>query len=466
MSGTILIVDDVATNRIVLKVKLKAACYETLQADNGRAALRAAREHIPDLILLDMRLPDIDGTDVCRMLKADPLTRNIPVIIITSSTDPAARMKALEAGADEFLAKTDDDLILSARLRSLLRARETSEELRLRDTTWKELGFSEASHGFERQSVVALIAARKETALAWRRQLEPHLADQFVVFGREEALSDGNGHGVSGSATPDLYMIDADLSQPGEGLRLLSELRSRPATRHSAICILVKHGDRETAVMALDLGASDLLTDGTEPREMALRLSTQIRRKHQADRLRASMRDGLRAAVTDPLTGLYNRRYAMPHLGQISERSAQTGKPFAVMVLDIDRFKSVNDTWGHAVGDAVLVDVAQRLRDHLRPVDLVARIGGEEFLVALPDAPLGLAQIAAERLCRVVQERPVLVAGGPMVNVTLSIGLAIGGGTGSSAHFGVQALIDRADHAMLEAKADGRNQVIISKNAA
>ena len=108
----------------------------------------------------------------------------------------------------------------------------------------------------------------------------------------------------------------------------------------------------------------------------------------------------------------------------------------------------------------------RRLRDHLRPVDLVARIGGEEFLVALPDAPLGLAQIAAERLCRVVQERPVLVAGGPMVNVTLSIGLAIGGGTGSSAHFGVQALIDRADHAMLEAKADGRNQVIISKNAA
>lgn len=466
MSGKILIVDDVATNRIVLKVKLQDACYDTLQAETAQAALQMAREHNPDLILLDMMLPDMNGAEACARLKADPATCDIPVIVITSCSDPAIRMSALEAGADEFLTKPQDDLILLARLRSLLRIRETAEELRLRDTTWRELGFAETAQAFDCPGIVALIASRPEVSMAWKRQLEPFLHHRLVIMERDEALAEANGTAGFGTGTPDVFMIATDLDHPGEGLRLISELRSRSAARHAAICVFVAGGNREDAVMALDLGANDLLTSGTEPREMALRLTAQLRRKRQADRLRASMREGLRAAVTDPLTGLYNRRYAMPHIARIAERSAASGRPFALMVLDIDKFKSVNDRWGHAVGDIVLVEVAKRLRDHLRPVDLVARVGGEEFLVALPDAPLGLARIAAERLCRVVQECPVQIPNGRTVSVTLSIGLVIGDGKGPEALCNVEALIDLADHAMLAAKADGRNQVIISKSAA
>lgn len=273
---------------------------------------------------------------------------------------------------------------------------------------------------------------------------------------------------------PDVFLIAAGPEGSSSGLHLMSELRSRSGTRHAAICILVQPGQDAAAVMALDLGANDLITAGSDPREMALRLNTQLRRKDQADRLRASMRDGLRAAVVDPLTGLYNRRYAMPHVARIAERAQQTGRAFAVMILDLDRFKSVNDTWGHAVGDAVLVDVATRLRDNLRPVDMVARIGGEEFLVVLPDTPLAQAEIAAERLRHVIAERPVSITGGPDVPVTISIGLALGGEIGlnrsgapeSLGQPEVQALIDRADHAMLMAKTDGRNQVITSRNMA
>ncbi len=465
MSGTILIVDDVATNRIVLKVKLAEACYETLQADCGSAALQMAHAHQPDLILLDVLLPDMDGIEVCRRLKSDPATSDIPVVMITALNDTESRMRALQSGADEFLPKSHDEAVLLARLRSLLRARQTSEELRLRDTTWRELGFGEPAADFDAPGVIGLIAARKETALSWRRSLAGHLQDRMLVLGREDVLTEPGQHRQFGG-TPEVFMIAADLVHSGDGLRLLSELRSRSSTRHAAICIVIEPGRRDIGAMALDLGANDLLMEGADPRETALRLTTQLRRKRQADRLRTSMRDGLQAAVTDSLTGLYNRRYAVPHLARIAERSRQTGRPFAVMVLDIDRFKLVNDTWGHATGDAVLVEFAARLRDHLRPGDLVARIGGEEFLVALPDAPLALARVAAERLCRVVQERPVQLVGGPQVAITLSIGLVIGGERGSGIAPDVQLLIDLADRAMLASKTEGRNQVTISRSAA
>lgn len=479
MSGTILIVDDVATNRIVLKVKLAQACYETLQAETGEEALELARNYNPNLILLDLLLPEMDGIEVCRRLKSDPACRDIPVIMMTALSDIESRVRALEAGADEFMTKSHDEMMLPARIRSLLRARETENELQLRDTTWRELGFAEPAAGFERQGTVALVAASREEAMTWRRRLKPHLSANMVILDRQQALAitaiAEPGSTEPGSAVaPDVFLIAAGLDDNGGGLQLMSELRSRSGTRHAAICILVQPEQNAAAVMALDLGANDLITAGSDPREMALRLNTQLRRKDQADRLRASMRDGLRAAVVDPLTGLYNRRYAMPHVARIAERAQQTGRAFAVMILDLDRFKSVNDTWGHAVGDAVLVDVAARLRDNLRPIDMVARIGGEEFLVALPDTTLAQAEIAAERLRRVIDERPVPIVGGPDVPVTISIGLALGGeirpnrGTGpeSNRQLDVQSLIEQADHAMLIAKTDGRNQVITSRTAA
>ena len=168
--------------------------------------------------------------------------------------------------------------------------------------------------------------------------------------------------------------------------------------------MLIHHGrgDGDTAAMALDLGANDILAEGFPSGELAIQVRTQLRRKADAARLRASVRDGLKLAVTDPLTGLYNRRYAMSHLGRIAEQAARSGRSFTVMVADIDRFKAINDTWGHAAGDSVLVQVARILPDNLRAVDLVARIGGEEFLVVMPDTEEAEARLAAERLRRVV----------------------------------------------------------------
>ncbi len=460
MAEKILIVDDMSVNRIMLKVKLKEACHDSIQAADGMTALQLARDEQPKLILLDMMLPDISGIEVCRRLRADPATSHIPVVIITASADRARRLEALRAGADEFLTKPLNEMILLARIRSLLRACETEDELRLRAATCGDMGFAETVGGFDLPDHLGLIAQDAATALSWRAMLAPHFGGRIDILTPTTALAEADGQRV-----PDVYVVGADPSAAGSGLRLVSDLRSRVQSRHSAICLVLSDAAGEAAAMALDLGATDLLTLPLDPEETALRLKLHVARKRRADQLRRQVRDGLRLAVADPLTGLYNRRYALAHLERIAQRARELGRRYAVMVLDLDRFKVINDSFGHAAGDRVLETVAHRLRDNLRPSDLVARIGGEEFLVALPDTTLGTARMAAERLCRAIEVDPVVLPDGREVRVTISVGLALGNDRPDGGPEAARSVVERADVALFAAKTEGRNQVTISASA-
>lgn len=468
MAGRILIVDDVATNRIMLKVRLTGACYEVLQAGSGTEALDIARREKPDLIILSHELPDMPGETVCMQLHQDPQTRDCPVVMSITCNSAEARINALRAGAQDYLPKPLDEMTLLARVRSLLRARETENELRLRDDTSREFGFAEMPSGFTKPADVALIAPGGD-AVSWKAALVAADSRHNIrVVAPENALSwpapaqEGSDTGKA----PDIFVISGDLTRQDEGLRLLSELRSRPATRHAGIIMILRKDAQQQAVIALDLGANDLITGEFTPEELKIRIDALTRRKRHSDQLRNSVRDRLRLAIQDPLTGLYNRRYAFTHLTRISEHSRTSGHSFAVMMLDIDRFKQVNDTWGHQVGDQVLCAVAHRLRENLRDVDLIARIGGEEFLVAMPDTTMDQARGAAERLRRLVEEIPV-IPGPDMdpIHVTLSIGVSMGpGGEDGQQH--PEGLLQRADQALYASKNQGRNMVSFCRFAA
>ncbi|MCB6178351.1 diguanylate cyclase [Rhodobacter sp. Har01] len=464
MHGRILIVDDTATNRIVYKVKLSDAFYEPLLASDGESGLRLAREETPDLVLLDLALPDIDGTEVLRRLKADPMTRSIPVIALSASRSGDERCRALAAGADDVISKPFIDSVLMARMRNLLRMR---EDTRFVTRAWGQeapalLGMAEAAQPFEPAGTVALVASRPELALIWKHQLLRTLRDRLVVMTRDQVLALPP---LRDATTPDIFVVEADLDAPGAGLRLISELGSHAGTRHSAVCIVTAAEDDETTVMAFDLGADDVLARAVCDRELAPRLRILLRRKRQADRIRATVEDGLRMAMIDPLTGVYNRRYAMPRLAGIAAQAASEASDFAVMVVDLDRFKSVNDRFGHAAGDAVLIEVARRLSENLRISDMLARIGGEEFLVALPQTNLADAERVAERLRQVVGDDPVLLPTGERLRVTVSIGVALGH-SGAEAAEDVSGMVDRADRALLASKTAGRNLVTFSRTAA
>lgn len=463
MVGKILIVDDVATNRIVMKVRLTAAGYTPLLAADGASGLQLALTEAPDLILIELALPDMPGLQLLERLRAEPALRHVPIVICSPVLDAQARCAAFRGGADDFLQKPLDDQSLLARIRSFMRARDEVEGFSPHHDGIAMLGLAEAPATFYQPGVIALITQRSEVALKLRRDMAPHLADRVLAMTAEEAMTEGMHQG----ATPDVFLIEADFNGPGSGLRLMSELRSRTHSRNAAFCVLSSLGSAIAAAVAFDLGAHDLVAHGIPAEELALRLARLLVRKREADAMRASVQDGLRLAMIDSLTGLHNRRYGMAQLAAIAEISRRSEQEFAVMVVDLDRFKSVNDRWGHAAGDAVLIEVAERLNRNLRAGDLLARIGGEEFLIALPETSLPEARSIAERLCHAIEESPVRIGDFAALQVTVSIGLATSADACAPCiKDTLSELIARADRALLYAKSAGRNQVTISRTAA
>lgn len=465
MNGKILIVDDVATNRIVFKVKMVAASYSPILAASGHECLRLAREDHPDLILLDLALPDLSGVDVLRRLRQDPVTQDIPVIVVSASTSPDDRIKALEAGADDVFFKPYDDQLLMSRVRNLLRRRQQMSDM-THGGSDALVGLAEPLREFAQPGLIAIVTDRPDGGLRLRRELAPKMRDTFVTLGMAEALAPISPQRDSA----DIYLIDVTGVPADRGLRLLSDLRSRNTTHHAGICLMLPAGTTTTALNAFDLGADALIDDGMMAEEVALRLRIILRGKRHADHERERLQDDLRLAMIDPLTGLFNRRYAMGKLTAMALHTRKSDRPFAVLIADLDRFKSVNDRFGHGAGDHVLVEIGRRLTSGLRDSDLLARVGGEEFLIALPEADLDEALAIATRLCVLVKETPIALPGGQALTVTMSVGVAVSDVVasawgGSTADF-VSKVMDCADQALLSSKTEGRNKVSIGRNAA
>ncbi len=449
MSGRILVVDDVATNRMLLAARLGANYYDVITASNGEDALEICALEEPDLVLLDVMMPGLDGYEVCRRLKANSTLQHIPVIIITALDAPEERLRGLVAGADDFLSKPVNELELNARVRNLLRMKMMIDELRLREETTLALGLDPKSailNSDVQGADVMLLAGEPAAAMARAKALRDELGVRVRMPSNDrEALA------LAQDMPPDAILIDRTLPAGGDGLRLVSALRSRQPTRGCAILLVVAEGDTESAAKGLDLGANDYVFEPLDRAELMARMRSQLRRKRYADHLRDSVLDGLRLAVTDPLTGLYNRRYAATHLKGMLRQIGSCG--LGVMMMDIDRFKEVNDRYGHAAGDMVLREFARRLKANVRGADLTARLGGEEFLIAMPDARQDTVAAAAERLRHAI-ESPPFQLGELTIDVTVSIGVAMAAPSDDP-----DDVIDRADAALYESKAGGRNRV-------
>jgi two-component system, cell cycle response regulator len=458
MPGRILIADDLATNRILLKAKLTAAHYCVLVSPSRAEAPGFAAARSCDIVLVDLGHPTERALAVCRALKADPATRTATVVGLAPAGATALRREALEAGADDVLSRRTDDALFLARIRSLMRARHHEAELGLRGEAEAALGFAEAAPAFDRPGLVAILS-QVEAGVTWRHALAPLVRDRVRCLSPDTAFES-----ISDSDTAaDVYLVGAGTGERHEGLRLIADLRSRADTRGAGVVAVLAAGDAAGAAAALDLGADDVVEEPFDAAELALRIRFQLRRKARADRLRRQISDGLRLAMTDPLTGLANRRYALTHLARVAAQSSDTGRPFAVMVLDLDRFKRINDSFGHAAGDAVLREVARRIAANLRTDDLAARLGGEEFLVVMADTDAETGRAAAERLRRAVGRLPCPVPGLPEpLAVTVSIGVAIGGKRDPAS---VDALVENADRALYNAKAEGRDQVTLGLSA-
>jgi len=376
---------------------------------------------------------------------------HVPVIMVTALDQTADRVLGLEAGADDFLTKPVDDVALITRVRNLARLKSLSDEMMLRMATGVEMGAMSAMPSWSKSDGPGRILLVEDQVRAANRMLGAFAdAHEVCVETDPQAALRRLGEEVY-----DLLIVSLNLGH-ADGLRLCGQARALDRSRRSPIIVMAHPGDEARVLRALDIGVNDYLTHPIDRNELLARVRTQIRRKRHCDHLRGRLEESVELAVTDPLTGLHNRRYMETHLKALAEQSVAGGRPLTVVLADIDNFKAVNDTFGHDAGDRVLREFAGRLRRNTRSIDLACRMGGEEFVIIMPDTGLEGACQVAERLRECIAAEPFRANVDAQLTVTASVGVATLYGDQQS----LEDLLKRADQALYVAKRGGRNRVV------
>lgn len=437
--------DDVSANARLLETRLGQEYYDVRTAACGGDALAAAASWQPDLVLLDVMMPDMDGYEVCRRIKAATATRHIPVVMVTALHEADERIAGLEAGADDFLTKPVDFETLLARVKSLVRLKRLLDEWRNRAAPMR---------GGEDEFVPPSIAGARALVVddneADALSVQDVLARDGVVAGR--AGSEAEAASLAAGLPLDLVVLSLSMTVD-DPLRLASRLRSSEATQDIPLLLIAEPEQKERILRGFDLGANDWVMRPIDPNELRARARNQIRRRVYQERLRNDMGHAIELALIDPMTGLYNQRYLMRDLA--ARLATGRDSALALVMIDVDHFKAVNDRFGHLAGDRALRQVADVLRGRVRLADSVARYGGEEFAVVMPGASLAEAQTAAERLRAAVEAMSFSPDGGATAHpITISLGVAT-----RAAGASPEQLIAAADEALYVAKRGGRNRV-------
>ncbi|MSP43236.1 MAG: PleD family two-component system response regulator [Alphaproteobacteria bacterium] len=451
MTARVLVVDDVPANVKLLEAKLSAEYYEVITAVNGQQAIEVAQAEMPDIILLDVMMPVMDGFTACRKLKENVQLRHIPVIMITALDQPADRVQGLLAGADDFISKPIKNNPLFPRVRSLIRLKMMTDELRARDITGQSLGLADLPNWEDHTEVkgrILIVDDQSRSSARVSGALNEAGHDAQVVDDSIAALKRARAE------TFDLIIVSLSIRNY-DGLRLCSQLRTAEETRTVPLLIIVEDPEDASLARGLDMGVNDYLVRPIESNELFARIRTQLRWRRYEDRLRHNLHLSLQMAVTDGLTGLYNRRYMESHLQIQTMRAKQEDRPISLLMIDIDFFKHINDAHGHDAGDKILKQFALGISRNIRGIDLACRFGGEEFVVIMPETDMAIASLVAERIRQYTETFSFDCGAGAPIAMTASIGVTSLVGADDTP----ESILRRADAALYRAKNDGRNRV-------
>jgi len=451
MTARVLVVDDILANVKLLEARLAAEYFDVLTACSGKEALGICERERVDVVLLDVMMPGMDGFETCRQLKSNPKTHHIPVVLVTALDQVSDKVRGLEGGADDFLTKPVDEIALVTRVKNLARLKMLTDEMLMRALTGRQTGMTEDAallKALSEERARILVVDDNSSSASRLMEWLTTVHKPVVVEDPQAALS------LLAEKEFDLLMVSLTLVG-ADGLRLCSQTRSLDRTRHLPIIVLVEPGDEARLLRGLDMGVNDYIMRPLDRNELLARVRTQVKRKRYSDHLRNRLEESIEAAMIDPLTGLYNRRYLESHLMTLVGDALRTGSALSVLLADIDHFKYVNDTYGHDVGDLVLKEFSTRFRRNTRGIDLACRYGGEEFLVIMPDTTMARAYQVGERLRVAIASDAFQIKPGLEIQLTASVGVA----TLECPDDTPETVFRRADNALFAAKRRGRNRV-------
>jgi len=449
----ILIVDDKKDIRLTLEITLRADGYRVSCAGSGEIALDMVEKDRPDLILLDIMMPDLDGYEICRRLKENEKTRGIKVVFASAMRKTKDKIEGLDIGADDYVTKPFNIPELLAKLRVHFRVMEYHRKFE------KLVGFAHNINVLDLDTIAEAIKSELGGLLNADRY-SVFTADaekgQFRLIAHNHEQSEMDKLEVAFDKSP--FMMEASRRMEAVSESNFSNSRFAPDKKRDkytddfALCLPLQAGSEFLGVLNLN-GNSKGFFDNLEFNFIALTaeiLSASLKNLRQLELLR-------HLAITDGLTSLLNHRIFHDRLSSEFDRSKRFKQPLSLLMVDIDFFKKVNDTYGHPVGDQILKAIAGKLKAHLRTVDVVARYGGEEFAMLLPQTDAALARVVAERIRTDIESESFETDKGKL-KITVSLGIC---DTSSNDFQSGAELLARADEALYQAKNEGRNQTVI-----
>lgn len=451
MTARVLIVDDIPFNINLLKNKLKPEYYEIHAAMNGREALEKAKEIKPDIILMDVMMPVMDGFTATKILKSSPETVNIPVVMLTALDAQEDKVNGLLCGADDFLTKPINDAALLARIKSLLRLKNTMDEFASREKTNKNLRINLAPQVPDVVDNVNVFIITDDKSQM--RLLADKLIEENFLVDTCDNTNDAITYALKNDY--DLIIVDTQIMDT-DGLKLCFDLKRQDKLRYVPILVIIDEYDENTLIKSLESGINDYILSPIDVNELYARALSQVKRYRYQEKLRKSYYSSLSESIMDPLTNLYNRRYLDIYSKNLISQTKENYKPFALLMLDLDHFKRINDTYGHLIGDQVLKMVAKIMIDNTRSTDLCARVGGEEFVIIMTESNFDNALVVAERIRNSIKDNVLSINSEGEereVRCTVSIGVTIFQKNDNS----IDLIIDRADKNLLKAKKEGRD---------
>jgi diguanylate cyclase (GGDEF)-like protein/PAS domain S-box-containing protein len=440
-ASTVLVVDDAPENVTLLARILKISGYSVEAAEDGATALEKANTCQPDLILLDINMPGMDGFETSARLKADERTRDIPIIFISALDNIEDKTRAFRAGGMDYILKPFDYEEVQARIEAHLAIRRLRLEL---EQANKELArrVEELTHS------QALLAERERRLTAFVAAL-PNLSFILDEEGHYlEVMSSEAGPFNLGSAEVLGHSVE-EILPPKEGARMVDAIQE--TLEKGSIQIL----EYKVPVMTgaehwFEGRLAPMERDGKGHGKVVLMASEITERVHLYQEIQ-------RLADRDSLTGCYNRRCFMNRASEEILRALRYKNPLSLMMVDIDHFKEFNDTYGHQVGDKLLCRMVSLCQRQLRAQDVLGRYGGDEFVVLMPETDREGAMIAAERLRSKVERLKIHTSAG---NLSITVSMGIGNlERGFDSSKTLDGLVKSADTALYAAKAAGRNCV-------